>query len=286
LEPPLKPVTFACLLAGASTLLAAALWLHLEPVQAATASIPLAPHRAVYDLTLVKSKGLKAPTSAKGRIAYDFSGSACEGYVANFRQLVELEPVEGPQRVTDMHSATFEDGDAKTFRFQIDTRVDGQQNEDIDGSVARAADGALSVRLQKPKIGNFDLDRDILFPTEHMMKILGAAHAGQTILQAKVFDGSETGEKVYDTLTVIGRPADDIASEEAAHNAALNGLSRWPVAISYFDRDKADDVPAYVMSFDLYENGIARALKIDYGDFVLAGEMTSLEVLTEQHPCQ
>jgi hypothetical protein len=285
LEPPLKPVTFACLLARTSTLLAAALWLHLEPVQAATASIPLAPHRAVYDLTLVKSKGLKAPTSAKGRIAYDFSGSACEGYVANFRQLVELEPVEGPQRVTDMHSATFEDGDAKTFRFQIDTRVDGQQNEDIDGSVARAADGALSVRLQKPKSGNFDLDRDILFPTEHMMKILGAAHAGQTILQAKVFDGSETGEKVYDTLTVIGRPADDVASEEAAHNAALNGLSRWPVAISYFDRDKADDVPAYVMSFDLYENGIARALKIDYGDFVLAGEMTSLEVLTE-HPCQ
>jgi hypothetical protein len=285
LEPPLKPVTFSSVLAPASTLLAVSLLLHSGPLLAATGSLPLAPHRAVYDLTLVKSKGLKAPTSARGRIAYDFSGSACEGYVANFRQLVELEPAEGPQRVTDMHSATFEDGEAKNFRFQIDTRVDGQQNEDIDGSVARASDGALSVKLQRPKAGNFDLDRDILFPTEHMMKILSAAHAGQTILQAKVFDGSETGEKVYDTLTVIGRPSDEVPAEQAAHNAALNGLSRWPVAISYFDRDKADDIPAYVMSFDLYENGIARALKIDYGDFVLAGEMTSLEVLTE-HPCQ
>jgi hypothetical protein len=246
--------------------------------------MPLAPHRAVYDLTLLKSKGLKAPTAAKGRIAYDFSGSACEGYVANFRQMVELEPAEGPQRITDMHSATFEDGDAKTFRFQIDTRIDGQQNEDIDGSVARSADGALSVKLQRPKTGNFDLDRDILFPTEHMRHILAAARAGETILQAKVFDGSETGQKVYDTLTVIGRPPSDPASERAAQNAALQGMSRWPVAISYFDRDKTDDTPSYVMSFDLYENGIARALKIDYGDFVLAGEMISLEVLSER-PC-
>jgi len=280
----LKPIAFVSVAALAS--LVSGPLLDAGPARAAAAGrMALAPHRAVYDLTLVKSKGLKAPTSARGRIAYDFSGSACEGYSANFRQLVELEPAEGPQRVTDMHSATFEDGDAKTFRFQIDTRVDGQQNEDIDGSVARTSDGALSVKLQRPKTGNFDLDRDILFPTEHMINILAAARAGQSILQAKVFDGSETGEKVYDTLTVIGRPSEDVASEQAAHNAALNGMSRWPVAISYFNRDKADDVPAYVMSFDLYENGIARALKIDYGDFVLAGEMTSLEVLNE-HPCQ
>jgi hypothetical protein len=269
---------------GLSIALVAGLLAGASPA-AAAGLVALAPHRAVYDLTLVQSKGLKAPTSARGRIAYDFSGSSCEGYVANFRQMVELDPAEGPQRVTDMRSATFEDGEAKNFRFEIDTRVDGQQNENIDGSVARSADGALSVKLQRPKAGNFDLDRDILFPTEHMRRILTAARAGETIVQAKVFDGSETGEKVYDTLTVIGRPPGDEASEQAAHNAALQGLTRWPVAISYFDRDKADDVPAYVMSFDLYENGIARALRIDYGDFVLAGEMTSLEVMA-QHPCQ
>jgi hypothetical protein len=29
----------------------------------------------------------------------------------------------------------------------------------------------------------------------------------------------------------------------------------------------------------MYENGISRALKLDYGDFVIDGKMTSLEVL-------
>jgi hypothetical protein len=35
------------------------------------------------------------------------------------------------------------------------------------------------------------------------------------------------------------------------------------------------------LSFDLYENGISRALRLDYGDFILAGEMSSLELLSE-----
>ncbi len=51
--------------------------------------ITLAPHRAVYELTLSKSVGTKSPTAAHGRIAFDFAGSPCEGYVQNFRQLTE-----------------------------------------------------------------------------------------------------------------------------------------------------------------------------------------------------
>ena len=54
---------------------------------------------------------------------------------------------------------------------------------------------------------------------------------------------------------------------------ALNNIRRWPVAISYFELGKKDGQPIYVLSFDLYENGVSRALKLDYGDFVLRGDM-------------
>src|SRR5262249_47609463 len=57
----------------------------------ATDTMPLAAYRAVYDLTLAKAVGSKSPTSARGRIAFDFTGSACDGYVQNFRQLTELQ---------------------------------------------------------------------------------------------------------------------------------------------------------------------------------------------------
>jgi hypothetical protein len=61
------------------------------------------------------------------------------------------------------------------------------------------------------------------------------------------------------------------------------------VTVSYFDRAKADQsgeqTPAYAISFELYENGVSRALKIDYGDFVVTGEMTSLDMKPAK-PCK
>jgi len=61
------------------------------------------------------------------------------------------------------------------------------------------------------------------------------------------------------------------------------------VTISYFDRDKADrtgeQMPTYTLQFELFENGISRALILDYQDFVVSGELTSLE-LRKQKPCK
>jgi EipB-like len=246
-----------------------------------TKEISLVSHRAVYELTLLKSVGSKSPTAAHGRIAFDFTGSACDGYVQNFRQLTELQPAEGPTRVSDMHSATFEDADGRSFDFKMQTSIDNGAAETVDGKAWKSAGGLLSVNLAKPKHNKFELDPDVVFPTGHLKRILVAAEAGQNLLEVKVYDGSETGEKVYETTTYIGRPIANPALEKAAHIPELDNMRRWPVSISYFESGKKDDAPSYTLSFDLYENGISRALRLDYGDFVLAGEMSSLELLSE-----
>ncbi len=36
--------------------------------------------------------------------------------------------------------------------------------------------------------------------------------------------------------------------------------------------------PIYTLSFDLYENGVSGRIKLDYGDFALAGVMTTLDL--------
>jgi hypothetical protein len=248
-------------------------------------SVPLAAHRAVYDLTLLKAVGSKSPTGARGRIAFDFTGSACDGYVQNFRQLTELQPAEGPTRVSDMRSLTFEDGDGRSFTFKTQTQIDSEQTDEVDGRAQRPTQGPVSVNLAKPKPAKLDFDHDVLFPTEHLRYILAAAKAGKSVLEVKVYDGSESGDKIFSTTTIIGAPIEAPAIEKAVHIPALASMRRWPVTISYFDEGRKDEAPNYILSFDLYENGISRALRLDYGDFVLAGEMTSLELLPQAKPC-
>ena len=77
-----------------------------------------------------------------------------------------------------------------------------------------------------------------VFPTEHMRRIIVAAREGKSILEFPVYDGSETGEKLYNTLTVIGRRSRRAKSrrqDAAAKIPELAKLTRWPVTISYFD---------------------------------------------------
>lgn len=247
-------------------------------VFAATATVMVS-HRAVYELSLLRADGNKAPRTARGRIAFDFIGSACEGYSQNFRQLTELQSDEGAPRVSDMRSATFEDGDGRNFRFKVETDVDQAPAELTDGRAVRAADGGLSVDLSHPKKAKLDLARDVAFPTEHLRHVIEAARAGQKLVAIKVYDGSETGEKVFDTTTVIGASLTGPADDASTSVPDLAKLARWPVSISYFEQGKADSQPNYVLSFDLYENGISRELKLDYGDFALLGHMVKLEML-------
>jgi hypothetical protein len=248
----------------------------------------LAPHRAVYDLKLAQTRGRRPMQAVRGRILYDFSGSACEGYALRFRQMSELDSGEGKAVMSDMRATSWEEGKAKSLKFTSQSYLNDQLRETVDGFAERGKDG-LGVRLTKPGTRSFDLNSNLVFPTEHVRRIIAAAREGKTLLQAGVYDGSETGEKVYDTLAVIGKaiaPNEKKPTDASVKQSSLAAMTRWPVTVSYFDRAEKnnDQTPVYAVSFELYENGISRALLLDYNDFVLSGEMASLEI-QKSKPC-
>jgi hypothetical protein len=272
---------FVCSVRVGSSVLATALGLGVvgSPARAQSETVPLATHRAIYDLKLSKSQGKQSLQGVRGRIVYDFSGSACEGYGLQFRQVTELDNGEGKSAVSDLRSTTWEDGSAKSFRFNSQNYLNDELVDTVDG---------VMVKLTKPEGKQFEAG-SVSFPTEQMRGILLAARAGQSLLDLGIYDGSENGEKIYQSLTVIGRKItaeDHKPTDAAAGQAALDHMERWPVTISYFDKsDKnGEQTPAYTISFELYNNGISRALVLDYGDFAVSGEMTSLDIKPTK-PC-
>ncbi len=244
---------------------------------------PLAPHRAVYDLTLLKADGAKAPSEARGRITFDFSGSACDGYIQNVRQLTQLQPQEGDTQVSDMRSATFEAADGSDFRFKITTKVSNPESagatEETDGIAKKNKTGEVEVDLNKPKRSKLDFAGPVIFPTDHLRKILQTARDGGKMLAARVYDASGDGSKRFDTLTIIGAPLKTEPPEKHFQVEAFKNLRRWPVTISYFDPDQKDQPPSYVLSLELFDNGVTYSMKLDYGDFVLGAKSSSLTLL-------
>jgi hypothetical protein len=255
--------------------------------QPATSVLPLAPHRAVYDLSLARSNGSRSVDAARGRIALEFGGDNCEGYTTKYRQVTVIDSSESGSRTLDIRTATFEGADGRTLRFRSDSRMQGGGDEKVDGDASRE-NGALSIRLREPKRETVNLLGEPIFPTEHLKSVIAAARDGRSNVAVKVYDGSDDGRKIYDTLAFIGHriePGTRPDLEEAARKEPLASLARWPVTISYFTAGTGDQTPIYVISFELYENGISRALKIDYGDFALRGDLQQLEVL-DTSACQ
>jgi EipB-like len=259
-------------------------------VRAQDAPIVLTPHRAVYDLSLGETRGNSQVAGVRGRILYDFEGNACQGYSLEFRQVSELDTGEGKVSTSDLRSTTWEGADAKSFKFTSENFVDENLVDSVDGHAEHDA-SKTAVDLSKPQQKTLSLDAGVVFPTQHMVRAINAARAGKSILDFAVYDGSDTGDKVFDTLTVIGHkiaPDERNHADAAADEPKLARVPRWPVTISYFDKNKAanssEQTPAYAIGFELYENGISRALTLDYNDFVVAGKLSSLEI-KETKPC-
>ena len=260
--------------------------LVLGATSAAAQSVPLAAHRAFYELVLDPNKPGMKVDGARGRIVYEVTGSACTGWAITLRQVTELDSGEGKRTVSDLRSITWEDGDAKSYRFKTQNYLDQEIREEVDGTLDRAGRDGLAVRLTKPKSERLTLQGKILLPTEHIRKLLVAAAAGERTLEAKVFDGSPDGKRIYDTLTVLGTAAaGDKDLEEASRRPELGSLKRYPVTISYFEPGTGERTPTYVLGFELYENGVSRALRLDYGTFAMRGELKTIEFL-KSTPCK
>jgi hypothetical protein len=249
-------------------------------------------HQALYDLSLLKSRGSNSISSARGRILYSFTGSACEGYTSEFRQVSEMDGGDDKVTLSDLRSTSWEDATGKTYRFKIDSRMNDIDQGPVDGVAERVGDH-ITVKLKQPQVKTFNLDGSVVFPTEQIEHIIAAAKEGKTILEQTVYDGSDNGEKVFNTMAVIGQPIHGdqttASPDPATESDVMKSTTRWPVTVSYFDRDakpeEGEQTPIYAMSFELFENGVSRALVLDYNDFVISGALGKFNV-KDAKPCK
>ena len=254
---------------------AAALW---APGAEAAGPSGLIAHRAVYDLELKDASDRSGISGMYGRMVYEFDGSDCLGFTTNFRFVTQIDTGDST-RLSDQQTTTFEDIAKGVFSFETKSFTDERLDKDVRGSAQDKA-GGVTVELTQPSSKEVDL-AESRFPTEHMLDIIRNAKLGKNFFEARVFDGSDDGDKSLVATTVVGKqemPAVDDADADKA--GAFAKTPFWPVTVAYFnEKNQGDAMPVYRMSFKLYENGITRDLTMDYGDFVLTGKLSKLELL-------
>jgi hypothetical protein len=258
-----------------------ALIMVAAPAYATGLGMPFAPHRAVYEMQLDESGVAENIAGVQGRMVFDISGSTCAGYTLENRMVTRIVDAEGVEVVSDIRSSTWEDSAGERFRFASSQYLNNQLTERLKGRAERETpDGGITISLEAPRDAQLRIEQAAQFPTQFSLKILDAARAGKRMIQANVYDGAETGNKLFATTTFIGEPVPPGAegAADGPDTARLAELRSWPVSISYFEAGATEDsLPSYQLSFRFYENGVSRKLRIDYGTFALKGELSSLK---------
>ena len=267
-------------------------------------------------MKLGDSRSGSGVTDLSGRMVFEITGSACEGYTQNMRFVMETSNRDGASSTTDMRSSSWEDGAAARYRFTVSNYRDQEQTDATSGNALRSGEGAsgavpgktadkgaggkdaaaakgsgeVKVELTKPKATTLNLPGKVVFPVQHSRMLIDAALAGQSLLEADLYDGSEKGEKVYATTAVLGKAVkgEPVSIAAKVKNAEkLKGMSSWPVSISYFDKskEKEDSLPVYEIAFRYFANGVSESLVIDYGDFSIRGALKEIEFY-DQPKCE
>jgi hypothetical protein len=240
----------------------------------------LAAHRAVYDIHLARSEEGSGVSSASGRMVFEVTGNACQGYTMRQRMVVDIGDEDGNLGKLDFQIATFESGEGDLYSFDSRTTMNEEVVEAIEGE-ARRLGSTIEVTLKQPTEKTVRLDGEVLFPSQHLQAIIDAAVAERSFLSADIYEGVGSGESSDEAMAAIGK-----AMRTPKDGPLGGGMRQWPVTIGYFEPDGAskdhvgEEVPSYQMSFTLYENGVTNDLVMDYGDYALSGSLTDIERLS------
>jgi hypothetical protein len=253
---------------------------------ALAAGVPLATYRAVHDLTLDPDRDSPDVASVNARLVTEFAGSECAGYTTTTRFVTQAVDANGGKKVNDSRTVTFESSDGR-LDFDNQSYDDGKLDQ-VSRGTAQRSDAGMSVKLTKPDRKTIAFPADLEFPTEQVSIALDAARAGKHFVAFTGYDGLDDGESPSPTTIVIG-PAStdpsDVGDETAIAEAGFAAMPHWPVTISYFSAVAGtDNTPDYTMNAIMYDNGIMRQLKLNYGSFALVGKLVQLDLLPAK-PC-
>ena len=245
------------------------------PAVEVMAAAQVQPHRAVYTMAFGTARSGGSTADARGVMYLEWA-EGCDGWTTSQRVKLMIYPTQGGEIDTDSNFSSWEARDGGSFRFTVRNMRNGKVSEELAGNAKLdGPDRSGRVVFTTPPGLTFDLPKGALFPTDHMLRLIAAAQAGEKRFSRVIFEGGNaTGPLEANAIIgATGRPPASVPEE-------LKSLASWSVRLAYFPMTSQQAEPEQEMAVRLYENGVADHFLIDYGDFTVTAALAKMEPLS------
>ncbi len=228
---------------------------------------------AVYTLSLSKLRTHDI-TGATGQMKFDVV-DGCTGWATTQHMTLIIRNVDGSLTKSVSDYITWESKDGKTLTFTLrESDDDGKVKIDDAGTATHTgSDDSGVISYTTPANTELKMPPGTLFPMQHTEALLAAGRAGSKFISPLLFDGTSADGAQATFITVLGHHG-----PEKSQWPELDKYGSTDVDIAFFERKNDDETPDFRTSMRYYENGVATALVLDFGDFVMTGKLTGLSV--------
>jgi hypothetical protein len=244
----------------------------------------LLPHKATYTITLEKTDNEEEIAEVKGQMTIQIARIG-EGWAMEQKSTLLIYYKEGAtdnkegtaeQVITNV--ATYESLDGLKYSFNART-LRGIHEECISGeALVPSKGGAGIVTYQQPDETTIHLPIGTVFPIQHLILLLNAAHKNQKVVSHIVFDGSSETYEPVQVNTVLGLSQDP---KLALNNKDIFQAKKvWPMRMAIYAEDTNTPEADYEITQNVLNGGILRDMTLDYGSFKVKATLYQVEIFS------
>lgn len=238
----------------------------------------IAPHRALYTMTLDNARSDSGVLDARGTMDYEW-GETCDGWTIEQRYRLKMRYAEAPDVDIVSSFITWESKDGLRYRFNQKQTRNGQLDQEIRGEARLDGPGKGGVaEFSKPQPQTLKLAPGVLFPSAHTILLIDAARQGENFVSRQVFDGA-TDENAVQVSAAIGLKV--TPDPVAATRSSLLERPGWRIRLAFFPVDASAEKPDYELGMRLLDNGVSQDMLIDYGDYSIHAKLDDIEPLSK-----
>ncbi len=244
---------------------------------AAAHAVVLTPHRAAYQVQLVEPRG--QVTSAAGLMTVE-NARVCDGWsiIATLRMRYQLADGTAPET-----EVTFSSVESRTmYRFSSVDLVNGATAGQMRGSAVLTGRGGDGVaHFQLPERRDDVLPEGTVFPTAHMLEVVGAAESGKQRVSHVMFDATRGQDSPFEVTTLI---LSGVRSGDDGPGAGLGVLTQrpwWPLRMEFYSQRNRRETPDYEVTSNIQDNGVVRAYLVEDENLALQFTLSAIEPLPQ-----
>ena len=244
-------------------------------VNSATSS-QLLSHKAIYTLNIENIKDNSFLEGGQGQTFFEISEN-CNGWNTKEDYVIVYELSDKKMANSFSSYSTFENYLGTKHSFELNEKSQFSGDKSYQGYVEKNKK-SISGSIINNSIEKITFKKDILFPIEHLLKLIKAAKSGEKIFTKKVFFGNEDEEYIKIVSAFIGQIRDS-KSDDIEY---LKGKKIWPIKVAFYREKTQQENPEYEIYLEIDNLGVVHSYKVDYGNFEIKASLKKFEIIPKK----